>query len=560
MIRLREVFCIIFGMCPLASFADHTPEAFGQETCERLAREHPGAVIGAIAIVQRKVLEPSDAVPSWVPMDLVNRLHIITAEHVIRTEVLFEEGDRLDPALIEETRRNLRRLDYFRDESMECTLMEDGKVQVTVRVKETWSIVPIFSVQGVGGKQSITAGLMDKNLMGQGKGLSVAYRSGIESDNTYIENSLRTSYSDPNILGSRFQMSWTVQALETGEYLTATFQRPFFSLETPWAAGGSQWHLRQKRRLIIDGESTGEYDREDNQTDLHVGIALTRGTQGTQRVEALYQYRQKRVSDFKALSARADPGLVPEDYTTSAPGLSYRRLGIHYVREKRMTKFDRYEDFNLANDLTVTAACSIEALGAARDELLFWAYDSQGYAFRQGHFLLARGSLEGQWDGHELRDGTFLLSSDYWLRDTPLDFGPLLHTFHTSLRLGYGVNLTPDNLLELGWDTGLRGYARATFTGNKLLLLTLEDRIFLSEDLFGLVALGAVLFWDAGHVWDEDQGITAGDVRHDVGIGLRIGIPAFSGENILRLDIGFPVGHGSSPGDYVFTMVTSTTI
>jgi outer membrane protein assembly factor BamA len=140
-----------------------------------------------------------------------------------------------------------------------------------------------------------------------------------------------------------------------------------------------------------------------------------------------------------------------------------------------------------------------------------------------------------------------------------LDFAPILHTFHGVLSFGYGVNLSSDTLFELGWDTGLRGYESASFTGHKLFRITAEDRIFPSRNIFGLVALGGVLFWDAGYVWDEDEKVDPGDVRHDVGVGLRIGIPTFSGENILRLDFGFPIGHAASLSEYLFTMVTSTT-
>ena len=559
MISAREISCMIFGMLFLIFLAEYIPEALGEESCESLAQKHPGVVIGAIKTAQRKVLEPSDGLPSWVPLDLVNRLHITTAEDVIRNELLFKEGEKLNPDLIEETRRNLRALDYFRDETMGCTLMDDGRVEVTVHVRETWSIVPIFDVQGVGGKQSITAGLRDGNLLGQGKSLSAAYRSGIHSGTTTIEESWKVSYDDPNILGSRFQMFWAVQDLETGEYVNSGVQRPFFSLETPWAAGLTQWHIEQKQRLVLDGEIAGEYDREDNEMDLHLGIALKRGPPAVHRVEALYQYRQKRIRNVKALLPSMDQDLIPEEYTISAPSLSYRRLGVKYIQETRIATFDRHEDFNIANDLTISTGFSAEALGATRDELILSAYDSQGYAFRRGHFVLGQCSLKGRWDGDELRDSKSVLVCDYFLRDTPLDFAPILHTFHGVLSFGYGVNLSSDTLFELGWDTGLRGYESASFTGHKLFRITAEDRIFPSRNIFGLVALGGVLFWDAGYVWDEDEKVDPGDVRHDVGVGLRIGIPTFSGENILRLDFGFPIGHAASLSEYLFTMVTSTT-
>ena len=48
------------------------------------------------------------------PYSTINALHIRTREDVIRRELLFKVGDRLDPFLIAETERNLRALPFIR--------------------------------------------------------------------------------------------------------------------------------------------------------------------------------------------------------------------------------------------------------------------------------------------------------------------------------------------------------------------------------------------------------------------------------------------------------------
>ena len=132
--------------------------------------------------------------------------------------------------------------------------------------------------------------------------------------------------------------------------------------------------------------------------------------------------------------------------------------------------------------------------------------------------------------------------------------------FHLEGDFRYGVNLDSNKVFGLGYTTGLRGYPLFAFTGNKLMRVSLEDRIFIKKELFGLVALGLLLFWDCGYVWEEGQDVDLADLRNNVGFGLRTAVPSASGGNVVQLDWGFPLGHGADPlEDVVFTITVSST-
>jgi len=276
------------------------------------------------------------------------------------------------------------------------------------------------------------------------------------------------------------------------------------------------------------------------------------------RLGPFYQYTQERARDFRIAAEEGQDLDRPPDDTTSALGIAYRRLGVHYIIEERISRFDRREDFNIANDLDLSLAFSAEVLGADEDEWLFSISDVQGHSFRKGHFLFARASGEGTLGGDRVRNGVFSVGYDHYLQDTFLDWGPFLHTLHWLGSFGYGTDLDPDHLLGLGYPNGLRGYDRNAFTGDKRLLLSLEDRIFLSRNLFGLVALGFLVFFDSGYVWDVGEAMDLSDLRYGTGVGLRIALPAVAGPSILQLNWGFPLGSGADPlGDSIFTVVTS---
>jgi hypothetical protein len=561
MTGLRRAFLpSLLGLLLLGAFLGEV-SAEQQEcaSCDLIQANRPYAQISEIHVSHQEIFGPDDNLPARFPWRTVNRLHIDTAEVVIKRELLFKEGDRLNPDLLRETLRNLRALDYFRDERIECTLVEPDKVRVDVYLRENWSLIPIFGIQGVGTSYAVTIGLREQNLLGRGKDLSLWYRKGAEEGTTLIEDSWGARYLDPRILGSWYRCVFRGQDLETGEFVQGIVEHPYYSLETPWSAGVFGQHYRRERRLIRGGLIAAEYEQQDLSSGIDFSFALRRGPPVVHRLGPFYEYTQKRIRDYRIVADEGQDLDPPPDDTTSSLGIAYQRLGVNYIVEERISRFDRGEDFNVANDLNLSVAFSAELFGADADEWIFTLSDVQGHSFRKGHFLFVDASAEGIWDGDRVRNGLFSVGYDHYLQDTCLDWGPFLHTLHWLGTFSYGTHLDSDRLLGLGYPNGLRGYSRDAFTGDKLLLVSLEDRIFLSNNLFNLVALGFLLFFDSGFVWDEGQSIDLSDLRYDVGVGLRIALPAVAGQSVLQLTWGFPLGSGADPfGDSVFTVATST--
>ncbi len=581
------VFCFafIFGFFFLNGYFLSQSWAQQQKLtqCEQIAKARPDAKITEIHIIHHDIFEPEDNLPNWFPGKTANYLHISTAEDVIRRELLFEKGDCLDPEKIRETRRNLRALGYFRDEKIECRLVEPDNVHVEVSLKETWSIIPIFEpkmiqVQDNDTNFAVIAGLNEQNLLGRGKYLSFSYRKGTEAENTIIEDYWRLAYTDPNILGSRFRLSWTIQDLERGEFLSAGAEHPYYSLYSPWYAGANNSHYKRKKYLILNGTIVADYEQENNTAGFELGWALKQGPPVVHRLHAFYQYEQQRVRDFHCYlnGTSGTPPLSqrpcisnenieitpPPGRTFSYPGLSYRRLGVNYLLEERIAQFERHEDINIGNDLFLSLAYSAKMLGAEEDELIFSASDAQGYAFRKGHFFLSKLSAQGQYSRDKLENGLFSISYNHYLQYPFLDKGPFQHTLHWGGVFSYGKHLDANHLLSLGYDTGLRGYDRSTFTGHKLFRVSLEDRIFINKKLFKIFAIGMIIFWDSGYVWQKEESLKTTqlyDIHHAAGIGLRLAMPSMTGANILQINYGLPLDKKvSSMEEGVLTVLTTT--
>jgi hemolysin activation/secretion protein len=106
-------------------------------------------------------------------------------------------------------------------------------------------------------------------------------------------------------------------------------------------------------------------------------------------------------------------------------------------------------------------------------------------------------------------------------------------------RADWGDKLDPDNQVKLGGDNGLRAFKVDDIVGNKGWVFNAEDRLFLINELFSLVSIGAVAFYDTGYVWAEHDPVSLSKLRSDIGAGLRFGLTRSSNEVIIRLDFSY---------------------
>jgi hemolysin activation/secretion protein len=131
------------------------------------------------------------------------------------------------------------------------------------------------------------------------------------------------------------------------------------------------------------------------------------------------------------------------------------------------------------------------------------------------------------------------------------------HAFFAKLEANYVEDLDPEKQLLLGGDTGLRGYPLGYQSGDRRLLLTLEQRFYTDREFFQLGHLGGAVFFDVGRAWFEG-GAPGEDlgVLKDVGFGLRLSSSRSSGKSVLHIDVAFPLDGDDSIDDVQFVVKT----
>ena len=183
---------ILIGLVTLAS------ALVGPGGASSPARDDAPPLVGTVEILVQDVFEDTGETPDAWPYRVANQLHVETKEDVVRRELLFKEGDALDPGALAETERNLRALPFLREARVETLPPgEDGAVPVRVVVSDSWSTTPEARVAKVGNDWVWALGASERNLLGRGIVLQALHNSGLDRDENLV------LYRDPRLLGSR---------------------------------------------------------------------------------------------------------------------------------------------------------------------------------------------------------------------------------------------------------------------------------------------------------------------------------------------------------------------
>jgi hemolysin activation/secretion protein len=171
----------------------------------------------------------------------------------------------------------------------------------------------------------------------------------------------------------------------------------------------------------------------------------------------------------------------------------------------------------MGKHVSATLGWSDDSFGADRDALIYFARASRGFGSLQKNALLLSSSIRGRLESGEVANAQLSVNARYYRTQSEK------RLFFTSLRATAGQNLDLDNPVQLGGDTGLRGYPLRYQNGESKLLVTVEQRYFTDWYPFRLIRVGAAMFADVGRVWGPSP---VGEERKswlaDVGFGLRL--------------------------------------
>jgi outer membrane protein assembly factor BamA len=513
---------------PAAHSADRAPEYEvdpDMPSGEQL--EEMGVTIGRIVLDKENVFDTSRPDEDRFLYRLANRWHILTRDSVIRQQLLFREGDRYSMRLLAESARLLRRNDYLYTAVIEPLRYADGVVDVVVRTRDLWTLVPGLSVSRSGGENKARVSLSETNLMGRGGRLRLSYMEDVDRESTSFE------YSDKNLGHSWLSFYLALSDKSDGSTTELRMQRPFYALDARWSAGFEFLDDEREDRLYDLGDEIAEYKHQSDYYTAFGGWSAGLQNGWARRWTAGFVYDHQRFSEVD------DPELLtvmPEDRRLLYPFIRFEMIEDLYSTTSNRDQIGRTEDFNLGKQLTASLGFASKDFGSDRNSLLYSIVASRGYGDINRKALIVSADASGRIDDGSSANSEIGISARYYNQISTK------RLFFMTLDAHRGHNLDLDNPLEIGGDSGLRGYPLRYQSGDRRMLFTIEQRYFTDWYPFRLFRVGGAVFADAGRTWGDNPvaGTSLGWLK-DVGFGLRLGPTRGGAHEVIHLDIAFPL-------------------
>jgi hypothetical protein len=485
----------------------------------------PGTPIVAIRVVSYNVFDTSDKSTSSWPYRWADALHITTRESFVRSILLFKVGDRLDWAKLEESERLLRKIASMNPVTITAKPVEGG-AEVVVETHDQWSTEVGLDYGKAGNRTHYGISLAEWNFLGLGKAVLADYRTDAEREYVTL------SYRDPMFAGRRLSFEATHRYASDGSTDKLLFERPFFSLDTRWAAGSGWERLSEQEYLWAEGEKVVDGHARKHAFRAWAGWRLPGDGTVTNRLTAGVF---ADVAEFDSWQRRdGAPFETPEDRTLQGVQVSWERQTDRWKVVRGFQAWNAQEDVPLGPDWHLAAGLSLPAFGGDRQRLVLsgdvvagWLRDSS-YTWATGGASgrLEDGGLANGWAHGEV--GASQIGSSGWRGRVAFDLGH---------------DLDRDWQLPLGADTGLRGWNPATFDGTSRAVVNVEWRTRLTGEVLHLGIIGMNAFADAGRTWAPRVGPSTEGWREDAGVGLLVEITRATIVRLVRFEVGFPSDH-----------------
>jgi hypothetical protein len=491
------------------------------------ALEAVGATIGEIRIVNKNIFDPDDPKEDKLLFRWANALHIQTRVPVIQRALLFKSGDKVSVNHIEETERVLRATRYLYDVNIRPIAYTDGVVDIEVRTRDTWTLDPAISISRSGGTNSSRVKLIEQNFAGSGASVSYGRSKDVDRSSNEFQ------FSNERMFGGWTSLSYSRASNSDGRRDAAALARPFYSLDTPWAAGVSASRDNRIERTYNGGVVTGEYRHRTTYAEMYGGLSKGRVDGWVRR----YSIGMTEQEDVYALEeGRVAPAVLPPDERTVAPFLRFEVIEDRFVKQQNRNLIDRSEFFALGFASTVQLGWASTSFGSTREALLYSATMSRGFEPFPNHTLLASGTIGGQYTEGLARRQRAGGQAQYFLPQSPR---LLFYAFASTDRL---TRPAAGDSLMLGGDNGLRGYPLRYQSGARRALVTLEERAYSDIYILQLFRVGGAVFIDIGRAWGGGiQNTIDSGWLSNAGFGLRIFNTRTASRNVLHVDVASPL-------------------
>ena len=507
--------------------------------------EAAGARIGGIEIDTIQIFDLSKPEENNWLFRTADHLHKGTRISAIAAQLLFRRGDLYSHRLLDETARNIRlNSSFLREPVIRPIRYHNGVVDIVVITHDVWTLQPGISYGRSGGTNTTHIDISDANILGYGKSLEIGHGQNVDRSSTYL------NWVDPNVWGSHWNDGAQYSRNSDGTVWGLGAGIPFYSLEARYDAGaniGDNHSVFTRYRL---GQAYDAYDDNYRTANFYIGDALRITDLWSERLLLGWRVDQSR---FGPAPNQTPLAPLPQGRNLSYPFARMQWIENHYDTMRNLDLIARTEDVHFGLDASVGLGLATPAFGSDRHSVIADTEINYGWQFGDAQELFLASRLASRFEDGELHDAIITWTSSYYLTTSD--------NLRTLVRFSgdAGHDLDGDHTLQLGGDTGLRGYPLRYQNGNQRALVTVEERLYTNYFLFRLVNLGAAAFYDMGRTWGTTLVPTPQlGLLKDVGVGLRLGNQRSSFGSVIHIDLAVPLQRSGSISALQFLVSTHT--
>jgi hypothetical protein len=533
---------------PLTALASDAPgDTDNSQTLPSDAQlEAAGVHIGEIQIQNKEIFDLDDPLENNWLFRTADRLHVRTRESAIRAQLLFQSGDLYSRRVLDETARNLRQnSNFMREPEIQPLRLHDGLVDILVVTHDVWTLQPGINFGRSGGTNTASVDVTDDNFLGYGKYVELGHGENVDRSSTFAQ------WSDPNVWGTQWHDTLLYQDNSDGKVWAVSGNYPFFSLETRYDGGGSTGAARSVVTRYSLGNPFDAYQFDSRVSDYYFGKALLINEFWTERL--LVGFRRDQ-SQFEPAPNQTLIAPLPPDRTLAYPYVRMQWVQNSYSTTRNLELIAFTEDLHFGLDGSIGLGWATPAFGADRKAVLADAEIGYNWGFGPRNYLFVYSRVYSRFEYGRMDDSMVSGNASYYL--TTSERSKLL----VHILADVGHNLDPDHYLEVGGDSGLRGYPLRYQNGDQRAQFTVEERVYTNWFLFQLVHVGAAAFFDMGRTWGSSPVPTPQlGLLKDVGVGLRLGNARSSFGSVIHIDLATPLDGDKSISKLQFLVSTEQT-
>jgi len=484
---------------------------------EKYFKIYEGKKIRKIEIVKLDVFGPAlndsgSTTLNWI-QKAGNNTHIKTRDFIIENNLLFSEGDSIDPTLLIDNERIFRELDYIKDANIQIIQVPgDNKwVDILVITKDVYSTG--FNVD-LWNLSSGSIDLYENNLAGIGHKVQARWLIDVDENPS-------TGYSfkyNINNIGNTFIKSSLqyYKAFHT-ERLEIKANRPFFSYNTKWAG-----HISFSQTSTLKDIKKTNTILTDTRLNYATGDYWLSRSFMLKTDNIKYTNRTRLVLGARFIKNKFYKGPeVSERYNFDYHDNQILLGSLSFSRQKFYTSNLIYA-FGKTEDIPVGLLAQINA-GFEKDEFFNRPYAglilANGLYYNKIGYLNFRAELGGLYYDDRIEQGGLnfnakAISNLHYIKHIK---------FRNFLSLNYtrGVNRFPDEKIYFNSVNDIWGFSSDNLYGLKKLSFNYELVAFTNLYLynFRFVFFG---FGDFGWIGPENKSIFRNKLYSGIGLGVRV--------------------------------------